>query len=254
LIPRLTQENDLAPLTRQSFDPLYFQIEREILNEINHGHLQTGDRLPSETEIANKFQVSRITARHALEDLVKQGVAYSQQGRGTFVAMPRIREVSGFLSYSEDMVARGLRPSSRVLDFQQVEPDEPIQKRLQIRGGEKAFCLKRVRLANEKPMVVETAYLPATLCPALEQEDFSSASLYTVLREKYGIYPTWADAEIVAAQANQDEAEFLGMKAGMPVLCADRLTYTRTFTVIESVRSVYCGDRFSFFTGRQYIG
>jgi len=244
----------LSRVTRQSFDPLYIQIEREILGEINQGQLQSGDRLPSETEIAQKYAVSRITARRVLEDLVKQGVAYPQQGRGTFVAMPRIREISGFLSYSQDMLARGLRPSSRVLCFNEIEPDETLQKRLQRKPGEKVFCLQRVRLANDKPMVLETAYLPVQLCPNLIQEDFTNASLYAVLREKYGIHPTWADAEIVATLATSEEAMHLGMKPGQPVLSADRLTYTRTFTVIESVRSVYCGDRFSFYTGRQYIG
>ena len=244
----------MVRVTRQSFDPLYVQIEREILGEINQGQLQSGDRLPSETDIAQKYSVSRITARRVLEDLVKQGVAYSQQGRGTFVAMPRIREISGFLSYSQDMLARGLNPSSRVLCFTESEPDALLQKRLQLKPGEKTYCLKRVRLANDKPMVLETAYLPVHLCPELIQEDFTNASLYAVLREKYGIYPTWADAEIVATLATPEEAAHLGMKPGLPVLCADRLTYTRTFSVIESVRSVYCGDRFSFYTGRQYIG
>jgi GntR family transcriptional regulator len=244
----------LARLGKPSFDPLYYQIEREILGNINLGHLQPGDRLPSETEIVQQYQVSRITARRVLEDLVKQGVAYSQQGRGTFIAVPRIREVSGFLSYSEDIRARGLIPSSQVLFFDLVDLDEAMQKKMQTKPGEKAFCLKRIRLADNKPMVIETAYLPTSLCPQLMEEDFSTSSLYCVLREKFGIYPTWADAEIVAGQATPEEAVYLGMQPGMPVLCADRLTYTRTYTVIESVRSVYCGDRFSFYTGRQFIG
>jgi len=244
----------LARVYRQSFDPLYYQIEREILGEINGGTLKSGERLPSEHDIAEKYQVSRITARRVLVDLVKQGVAYSEQGRGTFVAMPRIREISGFLSYSQDMLARGLKPSSRVLIFDTVDPDAAIRERLQIKDGEKAFCLKRVRLANDKPVVLETAHIPVNLCPDLANEDFSVSSLYIVLREKFGIFPTWADAEIVAAQATAEEAFHLGMKPDMPVLYADRLTYTRTFTVIETVRSVYCGDRFSFYTGRQYIG
>ncbi len=244
----------MPSITRQSFDPLYYQIEREILAEINRGHLQSGDRLPSETEIANRYQVSRITARRVLDDLVKQGVAYSQQGRGTFIALPRVRDVPGFLSFSEEITALGLKPSSRVLCFEEAEPAEIVQRKLQIKAGEKAYHLKRVRLANDQPMVVENTYLPVSLFPGLLEIDFSNASLYGVLREKYGIFPTWADAEITASQASPEESAMLGMKPGMPVLSADRLTYTRTFTVIESVRSVYCGDRYSFHIGRQYIG
>lgn len=244
----------MASGLNQSFDPLYAQIERELLAEINQGQVQSGDRLPSETEIAARYQVSRITAKRVLDDLVKQGVAFSQQGRGTFVAMPRIREVPGFTSFTDDMLSRGLRPSSQVLALTELDADDAIQRKLQIKPGEKAVYLKRVRLANDMPIAIETVFLPAALCPNLAEVDFSSKSLYSILREKYGIYPTWADAEIIAAEASAEEALCLGTKPGMPVLCADRLTYTRTFTVIESVRSVYCGDRFSFYTGRQYIG
>ncbi len=243
----------MGRISRQSFDPLYFQIEKEILNEIKLGHLQSGDRLPSEKEIALSYAVSRITARRVLEDLVQQGVAYAQQGKGTFVALPRIREISGFLSFSHDMRLRGLCPSSRVLNFCDVEPEPHLQKKLQLQPGERAYCLKRLRLANEEPVVLETTYLPVSLYPDLPDVDFSNASLYTVLKERYGIYPVWADAELSATAATPEEAALLGMQPGAPVLSAERLTYTRTFNVIEAVHSVN-GDRFSFYTGRQYIG
>jgi GntR family transcriptional regulator len=243
----------MGNVSRQSFDPLYFQIEQEILAVINQGKLQSGDRLPSESEIAQKYHVSRITARRVLDDLVKQGVAYAQQGRGTFVAMPRIREISGFTSFSDDIRARGLKPSSHVIEFSQIRPAADLQKKLHLKPGEMAYKLERIRLANDRPVAMESAYLPVPSFPNLLECDFSNHSLYAVMREKYNLFPAWADAEIFAAQATAEEANNLGMRAGFPVLVADRLTYTRTFEVVESVRSVYCGDRFSFYTGRQYI-
>jgi len=239
---------------RRSFHPLYYQIEQEILREIQDYQMEPGDRLPSEAEIAQRFHVSRITSRRVLADLVSKGIAYSQQGRGTFVAFPRIQTMSGFLSFSDDMTARGLVPSSMVLRFEEISPDPAVHSRLQLQEGERVFCLKRVRLANSSPVALEIAYLPAQICPGLDGEDLAHQSLFRILREKFSIYPTWSEAEIEATLATPEEAEYLNSQPGAPLLCATRLTYSQTNAVIETVRSVYSGDRFTFYTGRQYIG
>jgi GntR family transcriptional regulator len=239
---------------RRSFHPLYYQIEQEILREIQDHQMQPGDRLPSEAEIAQRFHVSRITSRRVLADLVTKGVAYSQQGRGTFVALPRIQTMSGFLSFSDDMANRGLVPSSLVVQFEKISPNQTVHSRLQLQGEEHVFCLKRVRLANGSPVALETAYLPAQVCPGLDGEDLAYQSLFKILREKYGVIPTWSEAEIEATSASPEEADFLNCQPGAPLLCANRLTYSQTYAVIEAVRSVYSGDRFTFFTGRQFIG
>ncbi len=243
----------MAHITRQSFDPLYYQIEKEILGEIHTGRIQSGDRLPSEMEIIRRFGVSRITARRVLEDLIKQGVAYSQQGRGTFVALPHTQEVSGFLSFTQDMRLRGLEPSSQVLFFAEIEPDRQLAKRLQLQPGETAYRLKRVRCADGAPVVLEISHVPVKLCPGLLAHDFSTASLYTILQADYDVHPAWADVELAATPATAEEAAALQIEPGEPVLSADRLTYTRTFTVVEAVHSVN-GPRFTFYTGRQFIG
>jgi len=239
---------------RRTFHPLYYQIEQEILREIQDRQMQPGDRLPSEAEIANRYHVSRITSRRVLADLVTRGIAYSQQGRGTFVAFPRIQTMSGFLSFSDDMAARGLVPSSIVVQFDEIIPDPEVHTRLQLQEGECVFCLKRVRLANGSPVALETAYLPGQICPGLDGEDLAQQSLFRILREKYGVIPTWSEAEIEATLASPEEAEYLNSQPGAPLLCANRLTYSQTNAVIETVRSVYSGDRFMFYTGRQYIG
>jgi hypothetical protein len=128
--------------------------------------------------------VSRITAKRALDELVRQGRAFRQQGRGTFVAQARIRDISGFRSFSEDIRARGFRPSSQILDFREVTPEATTCARLHISEGEHAFLLMRLRLADQEPVAVETAYLPCRLCPGLLDEDLASGSLYTLLAEK----------------------------------------------------------------------
>jgi len=233
---------------------MYFRIQQTILEQIQSGQLQKGALLPSEAELAQQYQVSRITAKRALDELVRLGRAYRQQGRGTFVAQARIREISGFRSFSEDIRARGFTPSSKIMVFKEVDPEPSIRQRLHLQEGKNAFLLRRLRLADQEPVAVETAYLPCHLCPGLLKEDLTAGSLYAILSEKYQVVPTWADAEIEADAATKEEARALNLKAGTPVLVARRVTYAADYQAIETVESVYRGDRFTFYTGRQFIG
>lgn len=234
--------------------PMYYRIEQTILEQMQQGLLKPGQQLPTETELAQQYQVSRITAKRALDELVRQGRAFRQQGRGTFVAQTHIRDISGFGSFSEDMKSRGLTPGSRVLQFKEIEPNAEISTRLSLSEGGSVYMLKRLRLANDEPVAFETAYLPRRLCDGIINEDLNNHSLYAVLKEKYKIAPTWADAEIEARTATKEEALLLKMKLSKPVLSARRVTFSANYDVIEFVFSVYNGDRFTFYSGRQYIG
>jgi GntR family transcriptional regulator len=233
---------------------MYFRIQQGILEQIQSGQLAPGSQLPSEAELELQYQVSRITAKRALDELVRQGRAFRQQGRGTFVAQAGLREISGFRSFSEDIRSRGLTPGSRILEFEEMQPDAGIRRRLHLPENEKAFRLKRLRLANQEPVALEAAYLPCRLVPGLLQEDLVGNSLYSIMIEKYNIVPTWADAEIEACMPTREEIHLLALKAGMPVLVAHRITYAADYEVIETVDSVYCGGRFTFYSGRQFIG
>jgi GntR family transcriptional regulator len=244
----------MAASSHQLHIPMYYRIQQAILDQIQASDLHPGDQLPSEAELAQQYQVSRITAKRALDELVRLGRAYRLQGRGTFVAQARIREISGFRSFSEDIRARGFTPSSKVIAFQEIDPDASVRERLHLADSQHAYLLKRLRLADEVPVAIETAYLPCSLCPGLLQEDLAGKSLYTILNEKYQIMPTWADAEIEAGASSKQQAEALNLKTGTPVLVARRVTYAADYQAIETVESVYRGDRFTFYTGRQFIG
>ncbi len=182
----------------QPRSPLYFRIQQVILEQIQAGQLQPGAQLPSEADLARQYQVSRITAKRALDELVRQGRAFRQQGRGTFVAQARIRDISGFRSFSEDIRARGFTPSSQVLDFKEVEPEAAIRERLHTSRGR--TCHPAQAPAPGRPGAGGgrdcLPALPALSRPAPGRP--GSGSLYTLLAEKYNRVPTWADAEIEA--------------------------------------------------------
>ncbi len=234
--------------------PMYFRIQQAILEQMQQGLLKPGQQLPTEAELAQQYQVSRITAKRALDELVRQGRAFRQQGRGTFVAQTRIRDISGFGSFSADIKARGMLPGSKILKFDEVMPEAEVREHLHLSEDEQAYLLKRLRLANNEPVAVETAYLPCRRFPNLFSHVQDDKSLYAVLAEKYQSVPTWADAEIEARSATKEEALLLKMDVGKPVLAARRVTFAANYDIIETVYSVYRGDRFTFYTGRQLIG
>ncbi|MCE1252418.1 MAG: GntR family transcriptional regulator [Anaerolineae bacterium] len=237
-------------LNPNSFTPFYVQIAQILREAINRGDYKPGEKLPSEKELENKFGISRITATAALDELVKERLAYRQRGRGTFVAKAFIGDFSFFSSFTEDMLARGLRPSSHLLSLEVTTPDPVTVEKLKMPLDEPYHCLSRVRLANDEPVVIQRAYLPSKIYPALEQHDFEKQYLYEIIRKVYGYKLMWAEAIVEAGTASAEEAAYLQVKNGFPVLIIWHLTLDEQYKALEYVHSIYRADRFSFSTGR----
>ncbi len=244
----------VQPLNKNSHIPLYLQLSAQLVRKIESGELKPGDRLLSERELAEALGVSRITARLAIQELLKSGMVYREQGRGTFVAESRMRDVQGFTSFTEDMKSRGLVPGSRILKQEIISVDENLARILHLEPGDPALLLERVRLANERPVALQTAYLPYRMVPGLENVNLTNRSLFEVLRERYYIYPAWTEAVVEAASALSEEAHLLNLKTGEAVLVVKGLTFTETFEIVESVRTIYPGKGLALYIGRQRIG
>ncbi|MDZ4767946.1 MAG: GntR family transcriptional regulator [Chloroflexota bacterium] len=240
-------------INRHSFVPIYVQIAQTIVQTVQADGLTYGEQLPSERDLAEQHQVSRLTARQAIDELVKRGVAYRVQGKGTFLARPQIRQASGLMSFSDELLQRGFQPSSKIILHQRVDASKSVAQRFQIAAGDPVLQLNRVRLANGQPVAVEYASLNLHLLPNLDQEDFEGQSLFAVIRGRYNVYPAWAEAEMEARLATDAECKWLDIPTGQAVLVAHRLTFTEAFELIEAVDSVYPGDRFPIYIGRQRI-
>jgi len=224
--------------------PLYTQIRDYLQARIKEGAYEVGARLPSERELAQEFEVSRMTARQALQDLIQEGLAYSRVGKGTFVSPPKI-DLRALTSFSEESRQRGMTPGSRVLSTALAPADAQTTRWLQIAPGTEIVVLTRIRLANGKPLAIETAHLDHRLCPGiLDRHDFANDSLYEVLRNEYGWVLVWADQIIEARQATHEESQLLEMDRHIPVLSLTRVTYDNQDRPIEFVCSVYRGDQY----------
>lgn len=241
------------PLNKHSPIPLYSQLYSRLAAHIASGELKAGDRIPPERELAEAMNVSRITARQAIDALVEKGLVFRERGRGTFVAEPKMRSLVAFTSFSEDLRARGFQPSSRIITQMLLPVDEKTGRLLKLKAGELVIHLERVRLADERPVATQTAFIPYSLCPGLQLQDLHNQSLYSVLREHYNIYPAWTEAEIEAVPATAEEAALLQLEEGDPVLVVRGITFSDKFEIIESVRTVYRSLGQALYIGRQRI-
>lgn len=243
----------IRPLNKHSAVPLYTQLYDRLVEQISTGQLKAGDQLLPERELAESMNVSRITARQAIDALVDKGLVYRERGRGTFVAEPKMRGLIGFTSFSEDMRARGFHPSSQVILKTLGSVDPEACRILKMDVDEPAIHLTRVRLADDTPVALQSTLIPYRLCPGLENEDLENQSLYSILREKYALYPAWTEAELEALPASAEEAHHLCLEKGDPVLIVRGITYSESFEIIESVRTVYRGKGLALYIGRQRI-
>ncbi len=231
-----------SKLDPHSATPLYLQLEALLREALASNTWKAGEALPPERALAEQFGVSRLTLRKALERLEAQGLVQRRQGSGTYVA-PRLEQpLSALTSFSEDMRARGLEPSTRWLKrgLFTASPEEVLA--LSLSPGEKVARLERVRSAQGEPMAVERAALPAHLLPYPEQV---KESLYAYLESK-GLRPVRALQRLRSVAASRQEAELLGLRAGEPVLYIERLSYLADGSVLEFTRSHYRGDRYDF--------
>jgi len=232
-------------LNKNGFIPLYFQIQQNLMDKIRSGQLNEGDSLASEEELARLHQVSRMTARQALHGLKTSGYAVSRKGRGTFVTRPKMENnILHLQGFTEDMKQRGMVPSSQLLEHLVMGATEAIAGQLKMKEGDAILRLRRLRFADGTPMAIEESNIPLRLYPGLDRYDFQKNSLYTVLRESYGVTVAWADEVIEAIPATREESELLTIPKRASVLSISRIIMSAGDMPIEAACSRYRGDRY----------
>lgn len=240
-------------LDRNNYKPLYLQLAQQIFMRIRSGEYQPGEKLPPELELSKQLGVSRITIRQAMENLIDKGCIYREQGRGTYIAQPLMQNVRGFTSFTEDMRSRGLQTTSKVLWKELAPAGEDVCKKMNISQTEKVIRLKRLRFVEGIPWAIQISTLISSVFPGLEKEDLNG-SLFSVLREKYHVYPTWTEAKVMARIADTEETNLLDISENSAVLVVEGLSFTDSFDIVESVVTIYNGSVVSLHMGRQRLG
>jgi GntR family transcriptional regulator len=226
--------------------PKYYQVKKQLL-ELTSA-MGPGSPVPPERELARQYETSRTTVRQALAELVVEGRLLRMQGKGTFVAKPKVAQVLELASYTEGMRQHGLHPQTKILDVGYVTADDHLADLLGVRTGGRVLRLHRLRLADGEPMSIDTSHLPARRFPGLRKQLERHASLYETLRTDYGIHLAEAEETIETVLADPHQAQLLSVDPGIPLLLLSRHAIDSTGQPVEWAQSWYRGDRYKFIT------
>jgi len=227
--------------------PKYFQLRTILLDMIERSELPVDSPIPSERELCARYGLSRMTVRQGVEQLVAEGRLYRVPGKGTFVARPKLEVPLRLVSFSEDMLSRGLRPGAIDLSRRTVPADGRLARLFDVEEGTPIHVIERLRTADGEPMAIERSHILASLAPDLLDRRLADRSLYGVLEAVYGIVFDAGDQTIDAGVADATEAKRLKIPKGSPVLLLQRRSYMNGVCAELGV-STYRADRYQIHT------
>jgi GntR family transcriptional regulator len=238
----------MKPLSRSSAGTLYHQLLGILWGRIDSGEIGVGDRLPSEAELVSDFGVSRTTARRALDELRREGLVRREPGRGTFLVSPRLRSNLAYLhSFTEEIERWGYTPGARLVSREELVANEEVAARLEIGAGDEVLFVRRLRLANERPIFVCDSFLPVGRFPALRDADYGTVSLSKLFEERVGRKVQNSRQWLGAATATSDVAALLEIPDGIPVLRVIRITLVTDDDPIEFVEAHFHPERYQHY-------
>ena len=234
-------------LDRQTSLPLYQQLAETIKSDILNGKYASGSKIPSENELASIYDVSRVTVRGALDELSTEGYINKVHGKGTFVSGRRItRNIAKGVSFSEMIRLNGMTPSSRIVKCSYEPANEADIKELGLSPDSEIIVLERVRLADDIPVSLDTV----RMIPKFEfimSYDLTKVSLMNILKEN-GIYAVTPDRIVKLVYATKENARYLGVEPGHPLLSIYHITYDQDGLPIDRTTQLIIGDKIEFHT------
>ena len=226
--------------------PAYIRIHDAIKKEINGGVWEIGQRLPSERDLADDYEVSRMTLRQAITLLVEEGILERRVGSGTYVASHRVQEkMRGTTSFTEIVRSQGKTPSSQLISYQRKTANETEIQQLQLKATATVVRMERVRFADNVPLVFEVASIPEKLIQSFNQEDITEHFFQTLTDNGYEIGKS--EQTIYAKNASERVANYLKVPKNHAVLALTQVSYFTDGRPFEYVHSQYVGDRFEFY-------
>jgi len=231
-------------INRDDHQKLYMQLYEIIRKKIESGEWSIGSQIPTEDEICKTFNVSRATVRTAILELVRQGYLKRQQGKGTFIFRNVISEgLSMLTSFRESLFEEGLHFSTSVLARTVMMPVDDLDSKLDIPQDKHIIYIKRTRLIDGEPILLQESYVPYHICPLLLEDDIEHTSLLDLFEKKYGIRITKIKNGIDIAYLNSEESRVLGLPDNSAALLLTQYFYSGD-TVFMYTRSVKRPDRF----------
>jgi len=234
---------------RAAFSPLYRQIKSLILQGLDQGEWKPGQAIPSEMDLAARFQVSQGTVRKAIDELAAEHLLIRRQGKGTFVAThhePRVRY--RFLRLAADDDAEEMRADSRLIDCRHLRASAETARALGLRVGDTVVAIRRLLTFGGAPAVLDDIWLVGALFKGLGPDLLAryQGPLYALFESELGVSMVRADEKLRAVAADDEAAAWLGVAAGAPLLQVDRISYTYGDRPVEMRRGLYLTDRYHY--------
>jgi GntR family transcriptional regulator len=240
----MTSKDDIE-FDRSKPISLYYQLQEKFLKKIQTGEWKSGQKIPPEIELCRIYNLSRITIRKAIEELVHSGYLIRFQGKGTFVASVSLEQkLSKFYSFSEALLQKGKKEHVKMLSFTVEKADAGTAGSLGIDKDEKVFKVLRLRSVDDAAYAVETSYIPYSLCPQLTEKDIVENGLYNSMRA-LGVNPQRIIEKFRADAIHSYEAKQMKLKAGQPIIHIERTTFDGP-VIIEFCNSIVRGDFFTY--------
>ena len=242
------------PLTAASttgsaaFSPLYRQIKDLLVQALDRGDWKPGEAIPSETELALRFQVSQGTVRKAVDELAAENLLLRRQGKGTFVSTHHEARVRfRFLRLAPNQGE--VQPAeSQVLDCRRVRASAEVARTLELKGGDPVVAIRRLLSFASVPTVVDDIYLPGALFKGLSAELLNGyrGPLYGFFETEFGISMVRAEEKVRAVSADAEISSLLGVVQDTPILKVDRISFTYADRPVELRMGHYVTDRYHY--------
>lgn len=231
-------------INKHADTPLYRQVQNVLENKIKSKEWTTGFKLPSEDELAEQFEVSSITVKRAITELVNRGYLFRQRGKGTFVTdRSKEVEIGTIIKFTPD----SKEFPHKLISFNVEKADPHIAGKLGISVDELIVKIKRLKVENDRPLAIEYTYLPYKICNDISPADLDNQLVYAVLKNKYGVSLERAKLYIKPFILNEDEADLLGVEAGTPVSEWERISFSKEGQKVEYSKFYIKQDDHSFY-------
>ncbi len=246
----MTDHVDIPPtrfLMLKPGKPRHEQISDWLREQIQEGVYAADSQIPSESQLTERFDVSRITVRRALQTLENEGLIYRRQELGSFVKDTRVRQgLVRLTDFIEDMAQAGLAASSTVLHFGQEKAAVDVAKALGIAEGQIVFRLDRLRLGDGEPIAFDQTWMSVFYAGLLDGHDLERETIYRILENHYGITVEQGRYRIKAVNAGADVARHLAVPRGRALLLIERTSFTHGDKQIYYQRRYYRSDRVAY--------
>ncbi len=240
-------ESERAP-TGAAYSPLYQQIKALLLQSLDQGEWKPGEVIPSEFELAARFNVSQGTVRKAIDELAADNLLIRRQGKGTFVATHHEAKVRfRFLRLTPDS-GQPTPSSSQIIDCRRVKAPVDVARLLDLAGADSVVNVRRMLSFGNEPTILDDIWLPGTVFKGLTTELLTRyrGPLYAFFESEYGVSMVRAEEKIKAVGATEAQAELLKVAPESPLLQVERVSFTYGDRPMELRRGLYLTNRFHY--------